>query len=152
MDYLLHLDYGDIGFITMNAIITPFKERTIDRTKPVKLYRCLNRRGHVYSLKQNGYVVGHTEQIKLIDCVSHVSKSGQSRCRNSKQRNVHAWLEGRLPQFGYLSDFVGREVTYNPYKNDSFVYKDDDNWEPFDSVDVITVKEGKVYGKGFHNN
>ena len=40
-------------------MITPYKSREIDYSTPVKIYRNLNKKGKVYSIQQNGLVVGH---------------------------------------------------------------------------------------------
>lgn len=129
--------------------IIPYKDRKLNHDDSVDMYRCLNRKGHVYSLRQNGLVVGHTEEIKLINCIPKVNKAGQKRCRTSQTRNVHAYLQCRLPILGYVNDFEGDPIIYNPYHTDNFVFEHDNNLTSFDEVSVIVVKNGRVYGKGF---
>ena len=63
------------------------------------------------------------------------------------KKNVHAFAEGWYPEVWISPKFYhdeGRSVTYNPYKNDTFVYVD--NGEPVGEVGSIwltTTAEGK---------
>ena len=63
------------------------------------------------------------------------------------KKNVHAFAEGWYPSTWISPKHYheeGREVTYNPYKNDTFVYKD--TGEPVGQVGQIwltTTAEGK---------
>ena len=82
---------------------------------------------------KTGRVVHHTHQIWIEDPVFVVRKAGRERVLREKKKNVHAFVRGTW--FKVQSDFdVSRlidhqacsdEVTYNPYKYDSFVTKHD---------------------------
>ena len=74
--------------------ITNFKNRDVDTSKVVEFYRCLNRKGFVFSIRQEGRVVGHTNSIILKNCTLIVNKSGKRKCLKEKQRNVHAFVRG----------------------------------------------------------
>ena len=82
---------------------------------------------------KTGRVVHHTQRIWIEDPVFVVRKAGRERVLREKKKNVHAFVRGTW--FKVQSDFdVSRlidhqacsdEVTYNPYKYDSFVTKHD---------------------------
>ena len=98
-------------------MITPYKNRTVNATKPVLVYRNLHRGG--YSIKQCGLVVGHCEQLTLSKCKLIVSESGRQRVIKNKQKNVHAFVSGYVCSEHVLTN----ELTYNPYRFSSFVDK-----------------------------
>jgi len=82
---------------------------------------------------KTGRVVHHTQRIWIEDPEFVVRKAGRERVLREKKKNVHAFVRGTW--FKVQSDFdVSRlidhqacsdEVTYNPYKYDSFVTKHD---------------------------
>ena len=67
-------------------------------------------------------VIKHLDTLMLFDCTFKVSEAGRQRVLRTKQRNVHAGIEG------YLCDIVpvngGIQVYYNPYKQSTFTIKD----------------------------
>lgn len=92
--------------------------------KPVEIYRCLTRKGHVFSVRQNGLVVGHTSNFCIKDCEYFINKSGKDRAINTGQRNVHAYVKG------YISDtdknivnYYTFELKYDPFSKGGFFYK-----------------------------
>ena len=100
--------------------IKPFKDREVDLNSKVELYRCLNRSGYVFSLRQNGLVVGHTDNIVLKDCTMHINQAGKDRCIEKQERNVHAFIRGFL---GTREDIVygpAFPLHYNPYDYEGF--------------------------------
>ena len=103
-------------------IIEPFKCRNIDLTKNVDVYRCLNKKGKVYSIKQNGKVVGHTSCLRLKDAKFVIHKSGQERCKVTGTNNSHALVRGIIDMKiifnteGYLN-----KVTYDPYNDMTYI-------------------------------
>jgi hypothetical protein len=116
--------------------IIPFKGRTIDLTKKVKVYRNLTRKGRFYSIKQGNHVVGSTDCVMLCDVVFTISKATQQRVRIKKQRNVHAYavgyiaLEGGLNTTAEQSELCNKPlellITYNPYNDDEFRVRETD--------------------------
>jgi hypothetical protein len=107
--------------------ITPFKDRDINLEKTVDVYRCLNRTGSVYSIRQGGKVVAHTTHIALRDCKFVVSQSGVERVRREGHKNVHAYIRGFICIRGVFSygatDNKGLPaiITYNPYTDNGFM-------------------------------
>jgi len=101
------------------SYIQSFKGREVNLNLPVKIYRCLNRKGVVFSVQQKGKVVGHTSDFTLVNAVFKVSKAGQKRARESQTRNVHAFVVGNV-----VGNFIGEQkkvrVKYNPFLNDFF--------------------------------
>ena len=80
-------------------IITPFKNRTIDMSKPVRVYRNLNAKksaGVVWSILQNGLVVAHSNSVLLVDARAVVRPAGQKRLKETGKKNVHAFIEGKV--------------------------------------------------------
>jgi hypothetical protein len=94
----------------------------------VKVYYNLHK--HTFSVQKNGLVVLHADYIKLQDVDFKVRPGGREKVRQEKSKNVHAFVNGTLIDFcQYPCDNIpeeptGNVVTYNPYKYDSFVYRD----------------------------
>ena len=97
---------------------------------------------------RKGRVVAHSNTVLLESCKFKVSEAGRQRVLREKKKNVHAgvtgiWIDGGIRDekcFEFL-DTVGRQVTYNPYKYDSFVYKS--NKKPIyktKEIDMINLK------------
>jgi hypothetical protein len=93
-----------------------------------------------------------------------VSEAGRQRVLREKRKNVHAGVSGTWinyctnrveNHFEFLS-MVGRQVTYNPYKYDSFVIKATE--QSVDKADVVGmkvfadaegIKRGAIYMRNF---
>jgi hypothetical protein len=104
----------------------------------VKVY--FNLHNHKWSIKSNGKVLGHADQVTMINVKPSVSQAGRQRVLAEKRKNVHAYLVGDLVGTSEFTPFRGRdisqsakknmaffaqdEITYNPYKYDRFVQKD----------------------------
>jgi|TARA_R110000851_G_scaffold319347_1_gene483664 hypothetical protein len=102
------------------SYIESFKGRGIDTDLPVKIYRCLNRKGVVFSVQQKGKVIGHTSDFTLFNAVFKISKSGQKRARESSVRNVHAFAVGSAIGSSIGEQKKRERVKYNPFLNDFF--------------------------------
>jgi hypothetical protein len=103
----------------------------INFAKPVYVYKNLHK--DCWSVKQDGLVKLHTNDITLYDCRFKVSVAGRERVLKEKRKNVHAGVHG------YIENWVGgfdklsweeghptaEAVTYNPYKYKTFVFKGD---------------------------
>lgn len=103
---------------------------------------------HTFSIQKSGIVFFHADFVKLKDVEFRVRKGGRSKVNLEKKKNVHAFVIGTLVDFcQYPCDDLppssdGTVVTYNPYKHDSFVIKN--NNEPVFSaneVDLINLKD-----------
>jgi len=115
--------------------VTILKTKTIDRTRRVYVYFNLHKK--VWSVRQDGKVLEHTKHIKLKDARFLVGKAGREKVLREKTKNVHAGISG------YVVDDtpdVGKseaEVTYNPYKYETFVAIND----PYDPVEYADYVE-----------
>jgi len=97
--------------------IIPYRERTLDESKPVHVYRNLGGVSRArYSVRQSGLVIGHCWEVYLKDCVFRVSEAGRKRVLKEGRKNVHAYVKGFIspPVEGYPdSDWL--QFRYNPY-------------------------------------
>jgi hypothetical protein len=102
---------------------------------------------HTFSVQKNGLVVLHADYVKLKDVEFRVRQGGKEKVRKEKSKNVHAFVIGDLVDYCvYPCDDIPEEptgdiVTYNPYKYDTFVYKETE--EPVTTaseVDMINSK------------
>jgi hypothetical protein len=111
----------------------------------VKVYYNLHK--HTFSVQKNGLVVLHADYIKLEDVEFKVRQGGKDKVRKENSKNVHAFVIGNLVDFcQYPCDEIPEEpvgdiITYNPYKYDTFVYRETE--EPViyaTEVDMINSK------------
>ena len=90
----------------------------------VFVYRNLHKKcWSVRSLEKESYgrILFHTSEITLRDCKLKVNDKDRDRVRREKQKNVHAGVVGFVD--AKVNRVDSREITYDPYKYDSFVYK-----------------------------
>ena len=113
----------------------------IDPNKKIEIYFNLHKK--TWSVRQSGKVVQHTNFICVREPQYVVRQTGKEKVRREKRKNVHAFVRGyvedRLPVFPSKSAFV----TYNPYKNDSFVNRNTDNAicsSPFAALEIVNKK------------
>jgi len=115
--------------------------------KNVRTYWNLHKGQWSIQDRQTGLVVGRQPELLLEVGRFNVRQGGRQRVLTEGNKNVHAFAEGWYPEIWISPKFYhdeGRSVTYNPYKNDTFVYVD--NGEPVSEVGSIwltTTAEGK---------
>ena len=93
----------------------------------------------------------HLDRIVLFDCKLKVYQSGRERVLKEQRKNVHAGVLGKIFEKGdrvFMHDGF-EEITYNPYKYDSFVRRICGT--PVDSADVVIMYDSKVFAKGIKN-
>ena len=80
--------------------------------------------------ENKGRVVAHVKYAVIYSPTFKVSEAGRQRVLRERKKNVHAGVVGQWFDDEYsttrtveLSAMLGRAVTYNPYRFDSFVYK-----------------------------
>lgn len=120
--------------------IQPYKDREINFSKPVRVYRCLNRSGNVYSIKQGAHVVAHTTELTLRNTTFHVGEKGRQRCLKEKQRNVHAWIIGTINDKFVPCD---KEIYYNPYKTECFTLKHEKSH--IDKSEFVSIWDNSIF-------
>jgi hypothetical protein len=99
-------------------MINAYKNRSIDLSKPVLFYRCLTRKGRVFSIKQQNKVVGHCEEIILKDCEFIVNLKVSISIKETKKRFVHAYIKGYVVD--KAPDNIYIKVGYDPYFDYTF--------------------------------
>lgn len=126
----------------MKVIITESQFDSIFVGKRVMVYYNLHK--HTFSVTYDSKVILHADYVKLGDVEFRVRHGGKDRVRREKSKNVHAFVIGTLLDYcEYPCDDIpnppsNKIITYNPYKYDSFVYKDSE--EPIynaNEVDMI---------------
>ena len=114
--------------------------KTIDPNKKIEVYFNLHKK--IWSVRQSGKVVQHTNFIQIREPQYVVSQKGNERVRREKKKNVHAFVRGyvenRLPVFPRKSTFI----TYNPYKHKTFVDKKTGRTVKVSDYAVLTCGNG----------
>jgi len=107
-----------------------------------------------------GLVVKHTHALKLVsgkvgyerDIRFKVSEKGRQRVLKEKRKNVHAYVCGRVMDLGKVRSLEDskarkpktlRQVTYNPYKYETFV--DVKTGEPVHFAQEVFIDGQTVY-------
>lgn len=121
-------------------MIKPYKNRSINPDKPVKVYWNLHL--DCYSVQQSGKVVAHADTVELRDVTFHVNESGRQRVLKERRKNVHAFCTG------YLDDAKDRywdvKIVYNPYKYDSFrLWTDNTTTVKSSEAVILRIRNGK---------
>jgi hypothetical protein len=129
----------------MKVLITESQFDSLFMGKKVKVYYNLQK--HTFSVTYDEKVIIYADYVKLGDVEFRVRKGGKERVRSEKSKNVHAFVIGKLLDYcEYPCDEIptpssDKVVTYNPYKNDTFVFKNTE--EPVyhaQEVDMINAK------------
>ena len=101
---------------------------------------------------KTGRVIDRADNILLINPSFIVRQGGRKRVIKEGKKNVHAFVVGYRPsKFTteewdeyYHADKDWRDVTYNPYKNTTFVYKDTGEIVGNDMTMVkLMIREGR---------
>lgn len=129
----------------MKLIITESQFDSIFVGKKVMVYYNLHKQ--TFSVRYDNKVILHADYVKLGDVEFRVRSGGNEKVRKEKSKNVHAFVIGTLLDYcEYPCDNIpnptsDKIVTYDPYKHNSFVYKDSE--EPVynaKEVDMINSK------------
>ena len=115
----------------MKVIITESQFDSLFIGKKVMVYYNLHK--HTFSVTYDSKVIMHADYVKLGDVEFRVRKGGKEKVRDEKRKNVHAFVIGKLLDYcEYPCDDLPvtnfkNIVTYDPYKFDTFVYKDSED-------------------------
>ena len=82
----------------------------------------------------------HTDKIELAQAEFRVQQGGRSRVLSEKKKNVHAGLSGYYVK-SVPVPVVSFDVTYNPYKYETFV--DTQDHEPQEWSEYAYLECGK---------
>lgn len=123
-----------------------YKGRQIDFSKPVKVYRNLN--NGLFSVVQGNIVVAHVDSITLTDVSFKVSEAGRQRVITTKQKNVHAYVVGKVVavndlQLKNIDNNTPSRIRYNPYKFGYF-YSEVTEYDSREGRQVISVEKAKL--------
>jgi len=132
----------------MRIVITEEQNKVLlDSLMGQKVMVYYNLHKHTFSVQKNGLVVMHADYVKLENVEFRVRQGGKDKVRREMSKNVHAFVIGTLVDFCQYpcndipDEPTGDVVTYNPYKYDTFVYKETE--EPVlkaSEVDMINSK------------
>ena len=107
----------------------------------VHVYRNLN--NGVWSVRYKGKVIFHLPDLFLVNVTFHVQPAGRDKTRKNKHKNVHAYAKGELVAMGkYGLSGTYRQVSYDPYINDTFV--DAKGREVHKAVSAYFSQDGKL--------
>lgn len=131
-------------------MIVSYKKRTIDYSKPARIYWNLN--SGCWSIRQKSKVVAHSDFLALLDVKPVVSEKGRQRVIRTGRKNVHAYLEGIISLDLILLGDTERQIRYNPYQNISFYFinKNSDVEYMIHAETVLFTSDGKVYGENIN--
>ena len=94
-----------------------------DDRKRLEVFYNLHKK--IWSVRHRGVVLEHTTGIELDEVSLDVQPAGNARVRREKRKNVHAFVRGkRVEPWKVSCDKNWKEITYNPYKHKTFVFKD----------------------------
>ena len=117
----------------------------------MRVFVYFNLHKKLWSIKSldTGRVIGHENIVILKDAKPRVSEAGRLRVLKEKQKNVHAGIVGTLKTIKPYNNFEEsisncKQITYNPYKYKSFVYKDNDTIS-FNGCQEAALVNKRVY-------
>lgn len=123
---LLRLPPNVQKYYADDNIVVPFKDRTINFNKPIKIYRNLRKKGRWYSIMQNNKIVAHSTAICIRDAEFIIQKSGKNKAMKTKIRNVHAYIKGMYEINGMGTTAKKNDlpinIIYNPFDKNNFHY------------------------------
>lgn len=117
-------------------MISYYKNRSIDFSQPVYVYRCLNRKGRIFSVKQNGLVVAHTDRITVNNVHLIVNKFAKQRAIKEHTRNVHAYIYGMLPENQFDEKYIEKHINYN---SSAKLY-----YNPYSDKEFQMIRDGQI--------
>ena len=123
--------------------------------KRFKIYRNLHRQSFSiqgYLKEKKGYrVVDRANVAVMENVIFKVMQRGREKVIEEKRKNVHAFVMpekykhiSKRAKSKYNTDEL-REIYYNPYKYNSFVYKDTEESLDGKSLEKVLMINNKVY-------
>ena len=119
--------------------------------KPFRLYRNLHKGNfsiQEYVKGKSGYRVSdRVSECILTNVQFIVYHSGRDKVLRERSKNVHAFVtaEEYNVAFKLSNDCKLREIYYNPYKYNSFVYKDNEEKLEGVKLEKVLMKNNKIY-------
>lgn len=117
--------------------------------KPFRVYRNLHRGNfsiQSYLQEKKGYrVTDRASTVILEDCSFKIYESGRQKVIREKRKNVHAYVQPK--SYKHLDEELDvskfREIYYNPYDFDLFVYRD--THEKIENLARVLAQDNKLY-------
>lgn len=108
--------------------------------RKVRMYWNLHK--NIWSVQdcKTGRVTNHVTALTLADAKFVVRPAGRARVLREGKKNVHAFAVGTISLKNGIATCMtegSRPVTYNPYKNDTFVFAD--TGEPVTEAHAISM-------------
>ena len=96
------------------------------------------------SVRKRGLVIDHVSSILLKNAQFVVQPAGRKRVLKEKRKNVHAYVRGERVA---VASFDGKSerITYNPYKNKSFVSVE--TGKPVYKKDIVAITGKDILGQ-----
>ena len=118
----------------------------------IEVYRNLQKQ--CFSIRHEGKVVEYlqdTDHLRMYDATFVVQPAGREKVLKEKRKNVHAFVRGYFevmkPHVNFPlwppKHFKYYEVTYDPYKWDTFIYVQMPG--PIHKADIVDFYRGGVY-------
>jgi len=129
----------------MENLINSFKNRTIDYTKKVYVYRNLNCKSNdvIYSIMQDGLVVGHSSHFAMYKCEFIVRPAGKNKARQTKKRNVHAFIKGYL-DYNISLGGSSYKLKYNPFLELGFTLCNEKSNKQILRSDLVWISKNEI--------
>ena len=113
----------------------------------VDVYRNLHRAGHnrstyVWSIKQNGKVIGHTKMATILRPRFVVHESTRQRIIREGCRGVCAFFRGEMVKMELPAN-RGRRVSFNPFELPYFYWCD--TREKVNAADLVVLTDKGAY-------
>jgi len=121
-------------------MVVGYKERQYSPPITCEVYRNLRTGSLSVRSKEGehkGLVIDHLPTVNLTDCDFHVDESGRQKVLENERKNVHATVSGTLQQTDLSLDDP-TEITYNPYKFDSFVTQE--AHQPIAEAEAVVIE------------
>jgi hypothetical protein len=118
--------------------------------KRVMVYYNLHKK--TFSIQYKSLVIAYADYVKLNNVEFRVRQGGKEKVRTDLEKNIHAFVIGNLidfkpyPSTDIPSPSSSKSITYDPYKYDTFVYRDSE--EPVmnaGEVEMINQPGGKIF-------
>ena len=97
--------------------------------KGKRLYIYKNIHLNLFSVRCEGKVIDHRDELILEDARFLVGQKGRERVVREKRKNVHAGISGYWTEDyeanPIMASYTPHKVSYNPYKNETFVLTED---------------------------
>ena len=109
--------------------------------RKVRVYWNLHKKCWSIQDTKTNRVIDHTFALNLVDAKFVVQQGGKERVRREGRKNVHAFVVGTVdeeqPMVGSHNGAV--KVTYNPYRDDTFVDVHCENHTPVTNAFIVTL-------------